>query len=147
MACVKQCPAGAISTTQTVRVTLAGHPVEWGEIDCQACDIAFRGGLATDQPLTDASTYMSPLYGKSITQAPWTPFAQKPRNLYNTGQAVCGARGCTRACMISLEARNVLQNKFRQPFRRRPQWAVDWSQPGPDAAAPAGPAPESKPAD
>ena len=44
-----------------------------------------------------------------------------------TGQAVCGARGCTRACMMSLEARGVLQNTFKEKFRRRPAWTVDWS--------------------
>ncbi|MBN2448904.1 MAG: 4Fe-4S binding protein [Lentisphaeria bacterium] len=129
MACVRECPAGAISRTQTVRVNLAGHWLEWGEIDCDACDIAFRGGLAADGPVTGAAEYNPPMYGKSITQAPWTPFHKKPRNLYNTGQAVCGARGCTRACMINLEGRGVLENRFRQPFRRRPPWQVDWSQP------------------
>ena len=64
-----------------------------------------------------------------ITRAPWTPFYRKPRNLYNTGQAVCGGRGCMRACMISLEDRQALQNKFHKPFRRRKPWKVDWSSP------------------
>ena len=57
-----------------------------------------------------------------------SPFYHKPRNLYNTGQAVCGAKGCTRACMISLEARGVLKNKFENPFRTQKPWHVDWSQ-------------------
>ena len=150
LACVRACPGQAISPTQTVRVTLAGHEVEWGEINCQACDIAFRGGQATPQPLSEAATYMPPLYGQNVTQAPWTPFLKKPRNLYNTGQAVCGARGCTRACMIALEARGVLQNVFKQPFRRRPQWSVDWSDlhaTGGQAPAASAPGSESKPAD
>ena len=43
MACVRDCPGQAISTTETVKVTLAGHEVEWGKIDCKACNIAFRG--------------------------------------------------------------------------------------------------------
>jgi hypothetical protein len=29
--------------------------------------------------------------------------------------------------MINLEKRGVLQNKFKQEFRRRPRWTVDWS--------------------
>ena len=37
--------------------------------------------------------------------------------------------GCVRACMISLEKRGVLENKFKMPFRRRKPWLVDWSQP------------------
>ena len=56
-----------------------------------------------------------------------TPYYFKPANLYNTGQAVCGAKGCTRACMISLEKRGVLKNQFKKPFRRQPLWSVDWS--------------------
>jgi hypothetical protein len=68
------------------------------------------------------------MYGKNVTQSSWTPFSKKPSNLYNTGQAVCGARGCTRACMVSLESRGVLTNKFHQKFRRRPVWTVDWEK-------------------
>ncbi len=56
-----------------------------------------------------------------------SPFYQKPYNIFGTGEAVCGGRGCVRACMINLEKRGVLQNKFKQEFRRRPQWTVDWS--------------------
>jgi hypothetical protein len=29
--------------------------------------------------------------------------------------------------MISLEARGVLENSFKQKFRRRKPWRVDWS--------------------
>lgn len=127
MACVRDCPGNAISAEKTVKVTLAGHEVEWGELDCKACDIAFRGGMIAQGP-DAASDYMEPLYGHPITRSPYTPFYRKPRNLYNTGQAVCGGRGCLRACMISLENRGVLKNKFEKPFRREKPWMVDWSQ-------------------
>ena len=43
-------------------------------------------------------------------------------------KAICGAKGCTRACMISLEKRGVLKNKFENPFRTNKPWKVDWSQ-------------------
>jgi hypothetical protein len=29
--------------------------------------------------------------------------------------------------MIQLEKRGVLRNKFKDEFRRRPEWRVDWS--------------------
>ena len=133
MACVEACPGGAISRTRTVRVTLAGREVEWGDVDCEACDVAFRGGRWTDE--ADAPEYAEPMYGRRVTRGDHTPFVRKPRNLYNTGQAICGARGCTRACMISLEKRGVLTNTFSAPFRRRPPWTVDWSAepPAPEA--------------
>jgi ferredoxin len=144
MACVKECPGGAIPADRSVKVRLAGRDLEWADIKCDACDIAFRGG----RPMADgeeAEPYMDPMGGKRIARGWWTPFLSKPRNLYNTGQAVCGARGCIRACMIGLEKRGVLQNKFRQKFRRRKPWKVDWSSAPPtaDAATP----PEAKEAD
>ena len=129
MACVQACPGNAIHATKTVKVKLAGHEVEWGELDCEACNIAFRGGLATDEPVPEEERYMDSISGKNFRRAPWTPFYHKPRNVYNTGQAVCGGRGCMRACMISLEKRGVLQNKFKEKFRRRKPWSVDWSTP------------------
>jgi len=136
MACVNACPGGCISETKTVKVTVAGRELEWAEIDCDMCDLHFRGGepMADDE---EAPEYTPPMYGKRVKAGSHSPFYAKPRNLYNTGQAVCGAAGCTRACMISLEARGVLQNKFHQPFRRRKPWKVDWSQPAPPIESPA----------
>lgn len=129
MACVQACPGNAIHAKKTVKIKLAGHDVEWGELDCEACTIAFSGGLATDEPVSENERYHDSILGKNIRRASWTPFYQKPNNVYNTGQAVCGGRGCMRACMISLEKRNVLQNKFKEKFRRRKPWSVDWSTP------------------
>jgi hypothetical protein len=89
------------------------------------CDTTFVGGVKNDKPLPEGERYRDD--DPSVGRGTWTPFKKKPRNLYNTGQAVCGAAGCTRACMISLEARGVLQNKFKDKFRRRKAWKVDWS--------------------
>jgi ferredoxin len=126
LACVKNCPAGALKADQTVKVTVAGRELEWTDIDCDACDIAFRGAQVDDDT-PDARLY-DPVLGHRTRPGWWSPFKKKPRNLYNTGQAVCGARGCTRACMMALEARGVLENKFHQPFRRRRPWRVDWDE-------------------
>ncbi len=142
MACVRECPAHALSADKTVKVTLAGREVEWGEIDCKACNVGFVGGQPADRELPPEEQYAGP----NVARAPWTPFNKKPTNLYNTGQAVCGARGCTRACMISLDARGVLRNKFKQKFRRRKPWNVDWSSDEPPPAAAPG-KPDVKEAD
>ena len=126
-ACVANCPGKAISGEKTVKVELAGRTVEWGELDCSACDVAFRGAEPTDGPSDDQHAYMEPRGNTSFRPGWWSPFHKKPRNLYNTGQAVCGGRGCVRACMMSLESRGLLQNQFKQKFRRRKPWSVDWS--------------------
>lgn len=135
MACVRACPGGAIPEHRTVKQVLAGREIEWADVDMKLCDICFRGGQPTEN-LDPDEAYTDPMYGRAVRRGEHTPFVHKPRNLYNTGQAVCGARGCTRACMMSLEARGVLQNKFRAPFRRRKPWAVDWTQPAPQSETP-----------
>jgi ferredoxin len=132
MACVRDCPGNAISATKTVKVTLAGHELEWGELDCEACNIAFRGGEFT--PEGEEGDYMKGEGRTNIRPSEISPFHHKPRNLYNTGQAICGGQGCLRACMINLEKRGVLKNKFHSEFRRRPVWKVDWSSAAPTAA-------------
>jgi len=125
MACVRNCPGGCISETKTVKVTLAGHEVEWGDIDTKKCDDTFYGGMRTNNP-DEGGEYDG---RKNIKRGWHTPFFKRPRQLYTSGQAICGAMGCTRACMISLEARGVLKNTFKEPFRRRKPWSVDWSNP------------------
>jgi NAD-dependent dihydropyrimidine dehydrogenase PreA subunit len=126
MACVKACPGGCIPADKTVKVKLAGKDLEWSDIDMIKCDETFRGAVRHETPVAENERYVDG--EKNLGRGSWTPFNEKPRNLYNTGQAVCGASGCTRACMISLEARGVLKNKFKDKFRRRTQWSVDWSK-------------------
>lgn len=127
MACVRACPGNAISATKTVKVTLAGHEVEWGEIDVQRCTDYFRGAKYVEPGTGDG--YME--NGKDyLSRGEHTPFFHKPRKLYNSGEAVCGARGCTRACMMSMEARGVIKNQFKKPFRHHRPWQVDWSENG-----------------
>ena len=130
MACVKHCPGQATSQTKTVRINLAGHDVEWGELDCSACDIAFRGGEIADDddPVAD---YTEPMYGHKIKPSSITPFRHKPKSVYNTGQAICGGAGCMRACLVNLEKRGVLSNKFKKPFRTSKPWKVDWTTESP----------------
>ncbi len=126
-ACVRECPGQAINGEKTVKATLAGHDVEWGELDCAACDVAFRGGKELTDPDHEVPYVDGTMYGKPITASEISPFYKKPHNLYNTGQAVCGGRGCMRACMINMEARGVVNNKFHSKFRRRKPWTIDWS--------------------
>ena len=128
MACVKQCPGGCIPEDKTVKLSIQGKELEWSDVDMSGCDLTFRGAEERDEVLSEEERYMD--WGKgNVGPGSHSPFYKKPRNLYNTGQAVCGARGCTRACMISLESRGVLRNQFKDKFRRRKQWSVDWSTP------------------
>lgn len=121
MACVRECPGNCISPTETVKVTLAGKEVEWAKIDEDRCNYVFTGAERVKEG--EKGGYNGENYKPNFI----SPFFKKPRNLYNTGQAVCGARGCTRACMISLERRGVLKNSFVHEFRTQKPWTMDWS--------------------
>lgn len=127
MACVRACPAGAIKADQSIKVNLGGYDVEWSDVDMNRCDFCFTGAevKAAEDGRPD---YAESMQGKRKKPGWWSPFFKKPRNLYNTGQAVCGARGCTRACMIAMEARGAVKNAFHNTFRRREAWSVDWGQ-------------------
>jgi ferredoxin len=130
MACAEACPGGAIPTDQdkSVKATLAGREVEWADIDMWNCDTHFRG--ATGAQEGEPGDYTEMWCCEHGTKPhEYSPFYKRPNKVYEYGQAICGARGCMRACMISLEKRGVLKNKFHSEFRRRKPWSVDWSQP------------------
>jgi ferredoxin len=123
MACVRDCPGGCIKKDKTIKQALGGYDIEWSDVDMDRCDVVF-GGAEKAGP-GETGTYMD---GRTDLKPNFiNPFFKKNRNLYNTGQAICGARGCTRACMVSLESRGVLKNKFHSQFRTEKPWTMDWS--------------------
>ncbi len=125
MACVRECPGGCIPADRTIKENIGGYELEWADVDMVKCGEAFVGAERKTEA-GDEDYYDN---GQGTHKpSDISPFYHKPRNLYNTGQAVCGAKGCTRACMVSLEARGVLKNKFENPFRTQKPWRVDWSQ-------------------
>ncbi|MBQ7567121.1 MAG: hypothetical protein IJT18_08370 [Oscillospiraceae bacterium] len=137
MACAAQCPGGCIpkDPNDTVKVMLAGKEVEWGNVDEYQCGRTFVG--AEDCKEGEIGEYMINEGKTDRKPAFFSPFYRKPKNLYNSGQAICGARGCTRACMMSLEARGVLKNQFHSKFRTQKPWSLDWSPEGIAADQPA----------
>ncbi|MDD3927555.1 MAG: hypothetical protein PHT33_12945, partial [bacterium] len=39
-------------------------------------------------------------------------------------RALCGARGCIRACMMHMEEKKKIENLFHNKFRKRPMWKL-----------------------
>lgn len=137
-ACVRACPGGCIPEDRTVKANIGGYELEWADVDMDACDITFQGAEKVKEG--EKGEYFGPASARAGKYKPSdiSPFYKAPKHLYNTGKAICGAAGCTRACMISLESRGVLKNKFQNPFRVSKPWKVDWSTPAemPDYVAP-----------
>lgn len=106
--CVKNCAGKAISADESVKVTVAGHEIEWGKLDEMACEKGLQGGVGNER----------------------NPFEGDYPRQYGYGRAIEGACGCIRACMIHLEERKKLKFLFRNKFRTRPQWDnIDHSKP------------------
>ncbi len=105
--CVKNCTGKAISKDESVKVTIAGHEIEWGKLDEMACEKGIHGGLDNE---------LNPFEG------------EYPRQ-YRYGRAVEGAAGCIRACMIHLEERKKIKNLFYNKFRDKKPWKIDRSKP------------------
>ena len=125
MACVRECPGGCIPADRTIKDNVGGYELEWADVDMHKCGQTFVGAELNEEG--EENDYYNDGKGTHKPSS-ISPFYHKPNNLYNTGQAVCGAKGCTRACMISLEARGLLKNKFENPFRTQKLWSIDWSQ-------------------
>jgi epoxyqueuosine reductase QueG len=103
MLCVKECTMNAISATETVKVKVAGRELEWGKLDVEKCTKGFQGANKR-----------------------FNPFIGEPMQVVVYSRALEGARGCIRACMIHLEKEGKLKNKFKEPFRRREPWELEW---------------------
>ncbi|HBE02301.1 MAG TPA: hypothetical protein DC049_07475 [Spirochaetia bacterium] len=121
MACVKNCTGNAISRTESVKINVAGHIVEWGKLDEHKCSLAFQGGQADVAPDGEQLKYAD--YDAKPHE--YNPFIASPGPRYQYGRAIEGARGCIRACMMHLEEKEKLKNKFRMPFQRRKPWRME----------------------
>ena len=126
MACVRECPGGCIPADRTVKDNVGGYELEWADVDMDKCDRVFIG--AERVAPGEKGDYIPG--DERYKPADFSPFNHRPPNLYTSGKAICGARGCTRACMTSLERRGVLKNQFKNPFRpagTKP-WRINWEE-------------------
>ncbi len=130
MCCVRECSGNAISKTESVKVNIAGKQLEWGKLDLRKCLAGLSGrtipedqlGKSFEEGWPDESKWTKNETNPFITQPPGVPFK-------GYGNAIEGARGCMRACMIHLEQQGKLSNKFNMPFRRRKPWKLEVQEP------------------
>ena len=127
MACVRECPGGCIPKDRTIKDNVGGYDLEWADVDMAKCDWVFQGGAPVEEGEVGDFFPEPNIKAGKYKASSISPFTHAPKKLYNTGKAICGAQGCTRACMISLEKRGLLKNKFENPFRTSKPWSVDWS--------------------
>lgn len=125
MLCVKECSGKAISTTETVKVTVAGRELEWGKLDEIKCSVAYTGGVKETNPfLPEEAPDKFEEYSKYLYGGPYYKEFVKWKEPYGFNPAIEGARGCIRACMIHLEQTGRIKNTFKNPFRRKAPWKL-----------------------
>ncbi len=121
MSCVRACSVQAIPKDKTVKITVAGRKLEWADIDMRKCSVGFCGGSKHANPFM-----VTPEDEKGFTHEENYGKSQeyKLHPMYVYARALEGAAGCIRACMIHLEEKGVLRNKFKSPFRKRKPWRL-----------------------
>lgn len=121
--CVRDCTVGALSDTETVKVTVAGHELEWAKLDELKCSSGYQGANPDFSPFTpedyDMEAAMQRPYGAAAL-----PYNQASHGMFHLPGALEGARGCIRACFIHLEETGRISNQFHSPFRKRAPWRL-----------------------
>lgn len=123
-ACVRSCP-GAMSRTETVKTVIGGREMEWAQIETGRCKQAHFGFDRKTSPFF-VKRFPGVYMPMDKQQNTWLQahdfghalFAEEPTlnalNKHEFYLAVCGARGCQRACMKHLEMRGKLKENFEK---------------------------------
>ena len=152
MKCVQTCPGGAIPKAgekPPIRITIDDQVYEWGDVSMGRCTLTHHGlnrevspFLAKDFPTMDLKVRESRFseeqaYRMAYTLATgtWVPSEEFPYGnivdfyhqiLGHVGYyAICGAQGCIRGCMETLEKRHAIeQSNYKTAVSPRGQWKL-----------------------
>jgi NAD-dependent dihydropyrimidine dehydrogenase PreA subunit len=133
MACAAACPGKCISVKERVKVSLAGHSVEWGKLDEWSCFLYYQGACRESNPFIPEDAFKSHPNGSELIkgklragQEDYRPAANTLHSHYPTAAGyntpTCG--GCLRACASHLE-RKFLKKSFKNPFRTEKPWKLN----------------------
>jgi len=135
MACAAECPARAISKNEKIEVVVAGEKIGWGKLDEWKCFYAYMGGVKSINPFLPNDAFKDVPDGEAIMRGEKNVSPEEALKIQKIARkyypdvcgyncAMCGGKGCIRACMVHLEKQNKLANKFKQPFRKRKPWSL-----------------------
>jgi len=151
--CVRECPGNAIPPVndkdKLIHINVGEKDIYWGDVHMGRCTLTHHGQNNKISPfhkaafpnmefdvdnshMTEEEAYRIsyPLATAKWTDALWEhsdPYVIKFYNyvMNHVGYfALCGARGCIRACMMNLEKNGIIENKFKNEFRYKPAWLL-----------------------
>jgi len=151
--CAKDCPGNAIPNVRDedkkITIEIGGQKITWGDVHMGRCTLTHHGmnntispfhkkafpNLELDAENSDVTEEEAYRLCYPMATAKWTrtPFDSPNGSVIefydyvmsHVGYfAVCGARGCIRACMDNLEKNNRIENTFNNPFYKKKSWIL-----------------------
>lgn len=150
-ACARECPGDAVPSVkdedQRLYVDFGGEKTVWyGDVRMGRCTLSHHGmnnecspflkkefpNMAFDVRNSEMTEEEAYILTYTLAKGSWSrkPGDGKVMGYYDyilthTGYfAICGARGCIRACMNTLEKAGRVENKFHNPFYRKKSWLL-----------------------
>lgn len=149
-ACVRACPGNAIppvkEENKRLHVDFGEKEVWYGDVRMGRCTLSHHGmnnecspflkkefpNMAFDVRNSEMTEEEAYILSYTMAKGVW---GRKPENtavmgyydyiLNHTGYfAICGAKGCIRACMDMLEKADRIENKFHNPFYHKKSWTL-----------------------
>jgi ferredoxin len=151
--CVRECPGCAIPPVKDkdklLHVDIGGKDIYWGDVHMGRCTLTHHGlnnmispflkrdfpNLEIDVPNTDITEeeayrlcypLSSSIWNKSLYDNPDGAIFEYYHYIRRHIEyfAICGARGCIRACMDNLERTKRIENIFHNKFYKKPSWIL-----------------------
>ena len=149
-ACVRACPGSAIppvkETEHRLTVDFGEKQIWYGDVRMGRCTLSHHGmnnecspflkkefpNMAFDVRGSEMTEEEAYIITYNMARATWgrKPESNKVLEYYDyilnhSGYfAICGARGCIRACMDALEKSGRIENKFENRFYKKPSWLL-----------------------
>ena len=149
-ACAKECPGNAVPDVRDkekrIEIDYGEKKVWYGDVRMGRCTLSHHGfnnecspfhkkefpNMAFDVRNSEMTEEEAYILCYAMAGAKW---GRKPDTnavleyydyiLKHTGYfAICGARGCIRACMDKLEKAGRIESKFHHKFYKRPSWPL-----------------------
>lgn len=152
--CVRECPGNAIppinDPEQKIRIQLGGKEISWGDVHMGRCTLTHHGfnnkispfhkkafpNMEFDVEHSNVTEEEAYRLCYPMATAKWTNCLYDLEDAHvinyysyimkHVGYfAICGAKGCIRACMQNLEQTKRIENTFRNKFKYKPGWTME----------------------
>lgn len=152
--CVTGCPGNAIPPVKAkdkrLTVTIGGKKYSWGDVHMGRCTLTHHGFNNRVSPfhkkafpnmeydvenahVTEEEAYRLcyPMATAQWADTPWESGDPAIIKYYSyimrhVGYfAICGAKGCIRACMMNLERTGRIRNRFHNAFQYKTDWSLE----------------------